>query len=109
MKTEQGIALYTIERDGCLTGVYSNTGLSKDSLYNEIARKVENTKDEIEGEYTCSWIDVENEVISGTLTIMWNDDAHYYNVIWNDKKKDVFNGIGFLMGNHTFAVYYTNT
>lgn len=116
----EGIVVYTIERDGCLNGVYSNTGVPKDRLFNEIARlDRSNTKDKepyfnemngtpnIVGVYTCSWIDAGNTPVNGTLHITWAGD--HYSVVWFNTRlnRDVFEGTGFLLGNHMFAVHYT--
>lgn len=37
MAKVKGIVVYSIESNGCLNGVYSNTGLTGE-VYNEIAR-----------------------------------------------------------------------
>ncbi len=101
-----GIALYTIEPNGCLTGVYSNTGLPLNSLYNEIGRKAPKQPAGIEGMYKCAWIDLHNVVIEGSLEII--AAAKHYDVVWKDNAGTiVYNGSGFMMSNNTFAVYYT--
>lgn len=105
-----GMAIYERRGDGTLTGTWKNNALSHDSILSEIARKNDGNADAIIGNYTVSWIEENNAVISGTLTIasILRDTA--YSFIWLDaESEERFRGMGMQIGNNQIAVTYWNT
>lgn len=114
--SKNGIVLYDIQMDGCLTGVYTNEP-ADGLIYNEIARKKKESITEkdspenwnIEGEYTCSWIDINNDREECLLRISRrNDNPRIFNIEWLDgrTRNPRFSGIGYKMNSKQFVVRY---
>ncbi|MCC6370363.1 MAG: hypothetical protein IT236_05090 [Bacteroidia bacterium] len=123
---KNGICLYTIERDGCLNGVYTNEqaslGLRNEDLvnhvdlinegiiYNEIARIREyyNTDhpQRISGLYDCFHFDLDNERVNTILEIS-NVGRLYTFTWWNlPRTTRIFIGKGFIMNASQICVHY---
>ena len=109
--TLAGIALYNIELDGCLSGVYSNDDEKvAGEIFNEICRKrkTSNTsEDSLVGTYDCFYFDLKNERCSAILEI--DNHKKTYLFTWKDidGKKVIFEGVGYKMNNNQIAVHYT--
>lgn len=113
MKTEvmddfYGHVLYDIEKDGCLNGVFTNTGVNG-RIFNEIARRRTGTdiNDPLLGDYALMYIDEGNTQYTGSLQIA-SDGAGGYLFSWFDSKgKQVFKGTGARMSDSNLVAYYT--
>ncbi len=108
MPKTEGVIVYKIERDGCLNGFYTTSDNGKSHrLYNEIARKEESANTTvIEGEYVCSWININNEVVIGKLIIIKSTSC--YELTWHVDGKDKYKGTGYITGEHQLTVSYTS-
>ena len=106
MPKTEGIIVYKIERDGCLNGFYTTSDNGKSHrLYNEIARKKDDSDTKsIEGEYVCSWININNEVKIGTLTIIKGSTC--YELTWHVDGADRYTGTGYITGEQQLTVSY---
>ena len=116
---EYGICLYTIERDGCLNGVYTNelaSGMDRNGnninegvIYNEIARIKEyddSDTERISGLYDCFHFDLENERVNTILEIS-NVGRLYTFTWWNLRRTTrIFIGKGFIMNASQICVHY---
>ena len=100
-----GVVLYNIELDGCLNGVYTNTG-AKGEICNEINKKRSDTEnndsiDEILGTYDCKYFDQ-----SGTLKIDTHPlDKRIYHFNW-DIKGNEHEGVGYKVNKEQIVVTY---
>ena len=117
--TDSAIALYNIELDGSVNGVYTNIP-AHGIIFNEIVRKIERESnlDEVSGDYTCSWIDENNTRHGGILRITprvnhvrTNPDRNrILNFQWLEgdlpNENLVYVGIGYQMNQHQIAVHY---
>lgn len=101
-----GIVKYEIIGDGCLNGIWNNNDTSKNGvIMNEIARKKDKDKNNIEGEYSLSWIEPDQDPIVGTLSIKLNGIAYEFE--WNiDKRGPVYKGIGLMVGEVNLIAFY---
>lgn len=107
---EKGIILYDIEMDGCLNGVFTNENANPaGTIYNEIAKRTDGKRieDGIEGNYVCSWVDLNNERVNGLLNIT-EDPVGLFTFIWTSTHGN-FTGTGFQMNRRQIAVHYRST
>src|SRR4051794_23539837 len=102
------IAVYTIERDGYLTGVFSNPGVS-----NKVCREVLIKKDgnnDVEGLYDCSYQSHNNKTYRGELSIKREGKRYQFDwIITFEDENPVslfFNGAGYDRPLGRIAVYY---
>lgn len=103
-----GMIIYERCGDGTLQGEWKNNRQSYDTILNEIARKRDNGN-AIEGTYTVSWIEEDNEAYTGVLIIarIQNDTA--FSLVWEDNNGvEVFRGMGMPIGLNKIAVTYWN-
>lgn len=107
----EGVVVYTIEKNGCLNGVYANDeNPLPNHVYNEIAKRTTDINKEypLAGTYLCSWIEWSNKgdiIVNGVLTINWQ--GNYYDVVWRDNKNNrLFVGKGFQTGDYQLTVRY---
>lgn len=108
MRDTKGTIVYQIEKDGCLNGLYHNED-QPTKTYNEIARQTSNTDetDKLTGTYIASWIDIDNTVKVGTLTITKRNKKEYI-LTWQVDGKNVYRGSGTLTkGNQLTASFAT--
>jgi hypothetical protein len=112
---EYGIALYAIELNHCLNGVYTNDGL-KGEICNEIAKRrgtvapgYVDDPEEINGIYDCIYFGNKNTREGYELLIGSNpkNKIREYEFIWRNKKgQEEFKGIGYKMNDKQVAVQY---
>lgn len=112
---ETGIALYTIELNHCLNGVYTNDGL-KGEICNEIAKRRGKVApghiddaEEINGVYDCIYFGNKNSREGWELLIGSDSEkkVRQYEFCWRNKKGKVeFKGIGYKMNEKQIAVHY---
>lgn len=113
MPTFEGVVVYTIERNGCLNGVYANNAQPlPNHVYNEIAKRKKdaetNKEHPLVGTYLCSWIEWSNNgdiIVNGVLTINWVGTC--YSLEWRDNNNNIlFIGKGFQTGDYQLTVRY---
>lgn len=111
-KIKHGIALYNIEKDGCLNGVYTNEDpLVNGKIFNEIIRRQINSDNSngVVGVYDCFYFDLENERVDAMLTISpFGNLENTYSFEWVKvgETTPVFVGIGYQMNPRQIAVHY---
>lgn len=103
-----GMVIYNKTGNGTLCGLWKNNALPNGTIVNEIARKKKdspNTSDPIEGTYTVSWIEENDEALIGILkiTIIENNQAYSFEWIRNTT---IFRGVGMPIGENQIAVTY---
>lgn len=112
MSIEKGVALYTIELDGCLNGVYTNEG-SDGVISNEILIPSDDFKkrkgDLILGNYIGRYFDndLKKSYTEALEISLLSGKNNTYIFIWrgkNDTPK--FTGVGFKMNNKQIVVRY---
>jgi len=101
-----GMINYTLIGDGCLNGVWSNSLKQEPDLFNEIARKVDTAIPGLAGTYHCTWIDMPDNVVSGTLVITQVRNTNSYTLTWTVEGDTWFSGVGMLLGDRSFIVTY---
>ena len=97
-----GIALYDIQMNGCLNGVYTNTGACGE-ICNEINKKKKSSTsaaDTIVGEYDCLYFDQQGEL---TITKPSKDNVYHFS--W-DIDGQQHEGVGYKMNDRQIAVSY---
>jgi hypothetical protein len=107
---EKGLALYTIESDSCLNGVYTEDVLDGET-YREVARLKKKLKgDEICGIYDSLFFGKDNPHnkaelrVTGTLK---KSGKYEYTFVWvNESTKKVFEGFGYKMNEKQIVVHY---
>jgi len=100
-----GIVVYSIEKDGCLNGLWTNTA-NKGEILNEIAKKNDGNYNCIDGNYIVTYIEHCNrEVFSGKLKIIHNSD-NSYRLEWEIDGVIKFLGEGFIIGNRLVVSYW---
>lgn len=106
-KIKNGIALYEIELDSCLNGVYTNEYLDG-HICNEIAKMNKAKKgDEVTGDYRCFYFDESKSRFDAKLSISKNESVGTYEFIWTDLDGNIeFKGIGYKMNQRQIAVHY---
>lgn len=109
-KIETGVVLYTIERDGCLNGLYTNEH-AKGTISNEIAIHKDGTQakdwpEEITGEYTITYLENgKNTIYHGYLNIQ-NVGYNIYRFEWHPGNGGHFKGTGYKMRDNLIVVRY---
>lgn len=68
-----GIVVYRVEKDGSLTGKFPNTSRKR----NEIAKKIKGGS-RIEGQYVCCFIDSDNRLHTGEMTIKEHAGVYHF-------------------------------
>ena len=102
-----GLILYTIERDDCLNGVFTNPGV-RGEIHNEIAKKTVGGPG-IAGQYVCLYIDINNERESCNLEITPDPTVtNLFRFDWSDTRNGTFyfEGRGYQMDDSHIVVYY---
>lgn len=113
MSIEKGIALYTKEKDGCLTGVYTNEK-ADGVLSNEIAIKFPQENNVyLEGTYSCYYF--QNGVKEGYKAVLKieidnkSKTKRMYKFTWlNEMNNPIFEGTGYFMNEKQIAVSYNS-
>jgi len=106
MSTFHGIAVYKYKGDGCLNGIWSNSG-TIGSLMNECLKKVDDAigDDCICGEYKMTYMEADGTTINGKVII--TKKGHTYQFDWyKDSGKQMFTGIGLKTGKSHYSVSY---
>jgi|GEM_PF-5966001 len=100
-----GIVVYHIEDEGCLNGTFANKEAG--TFYNEIARKSDG-KETLEGDYICAYIDANDKVYTGTMTISKQDEIYHLTQYVHCKNGEIasFQGMGLKSGANQLAVSY---
>lgn len=87
---KEGIALYNIELNGCLNGVYANEhNRTNGIIYNEVNR-IKTTKavgkDGVSGIYDCFYFDLNNFRVEAELEIVFTNNIYYFTwrLIWEN-------------------------
>lgn len=106
MAIKNGIILYSIERNGCLNGLYTHEDLHG-RIFNEIARK-KNGKIGIEGIYACAYFEVEeqDEATLAFLKISKRPNSRILDFVWASDGKEKFTGVGYQMSKRQISVNY---
>jgi len=108
MSELHGIVLYDIELGECLNGVWTNQH-NKGEIRNEIAKRTKpsekNKDDEIAGVYKSSYIEIDNKIYLGDLTVEVEQGVYSFSWAYEDGNK-LFFGIGYRMNEHQITVYY---
>jgi hypothetical protein len=112
-----GVIVYDILNNNCLTGTWTND--HHHVVLTDSARKVSGSTTDIDGEYTCSYIDIDMRANSGTLSVSRAPvPQEYQNLLtqptylfeWqitNTPNPPIrFSGIGFKFEEHKIAVSY---
>ena len=94
--TFEGVVVYTIGLNGCLNGFYTNNAPQNGGrVFNEIARRDPDGANDLDipGTYTCSWIDLNNQIQNGSLII--TPQGTIFDVQWQVNNAIVFRGRGY--------------
>jgi hypothetical protein len=104
---KSGIALYNIELDGCLNGVFTNDE-QDGKIFNEIAKiHTELGEDDFCGVYHCFYFDSPRLRNDCELTIdLVPDTDGTYSFTWKSDGAAIFEGTGYLMNERQLAVHY---
>jgi hypothetical protein len=100
-----GLIIYDVLPNGCLNGVYSNDDARLD-IGNEIAKK-NNTNVDIDGDYSCAWIELGgNPPLLAALEVRNNNGV--YEFIWRQQNgnNEIFRGHGIRLNNQIAVVYW---
>ena len=107
MSVTKGMCLYSIEKNGCLNGVFVN---ENGKISNEILKLTEQQgEDKICGKYIASWVE------NGSIVNDKNVTIEKENNVTIEKKTDgsyefkwgeVFTGFGYKMNDRQIAVHY---
>ncbi len=110
-----GLIVYEIVGDGCLNGMWTNndnllwTNNSR-RIMNEIARKSDGEHNNINGDYSVTYIDFNNVTLSGTLTITENNGIFNFewtiNIPNNNPNPFIFTGVGMRTGERQLTAIY---
>lgn len=104
---KEGIALYSIEADGCLNGVYTNEHRTTGGVIcNEIARIKDRSKvkDDCSGLYDCFYFE-EKGRLEGELEITVKNRVYTFE--WRDSSgTPIFRGQGYKMNGRQIAIHY---
>ena len=101
-----GIILYDIELSECLNGVWTNQP-NKGVIRNEIAKRVIKGSDEIVGTYQSSYIEIDDNIHRGTLTITIEPtEVGVYSFLWVYENGNTFKGKGYRMNERQITVHY---
>lgn len=107
MYKEQGIALYDIQKDGHLNGVFCNPG-TKGQVFTETARRNPEKDDSEKGEfYDCFYFDI--HTVECRCVLYLKNTNGTIKAKWVDLNgKIFFEGIGFQMNERQIAITYQN-
>ena len=111
---KKGIVLYNIELDNCLNGVWTNE-INDGKIRNEIAKKLKEADNIIEGAYTSVFIDIDNELYTCRLEISLNGTRGTYTFKWDNIQHKCnstsakYEGIGYMVNEKQIAVHYWQT
>ncbi len=110
-KIKEGIILYTIEKDECLNGIYTNEqGEDAGCIFNEIARRdVADGIDPIAGMYSAVHFDPSNKRVNSILDIkreIWNPKILVFSWVNADTGDALYKGVGYEMTDKMIAVHY---
>jgi len=85
-----GIVHYQVEKDGSLTGKFPNTRRKR----NEIAKKI-GAGHKIEGRYVCCFVDSDNRLRTGEMTIEEHNGVYhfYQQVSGKEAEENEFKGV----------------
>ena len=104
MAIKNGIILYTIERDGCLNGVYTHEGL-KGKIFNEIARKLR--KQGNKTTYACAYFEAVGQDVAKTAILeITREPSGILRFSWLSGGKEIFHGDGYKMNPLQMSVIY---
>ncbi|MDB5125619.1 MAG: hypothetical protein JWP94_3748 [Mucilaginibacter sp.] len=109
MGTTFGVMVYEILPDGCLNGVGSDThDRTNDKIFNEVARKENGlTEKTIEGDYTCSYMNLDGKFIVANLKITKPEKSEgRFEFNWIEAGKQTYKGIGWKTKENQVIVYY---
>jgi len=108
-RIKHGIVFYTVEKNGCLNGVYANE-VGNGEISNEIARKCKKTRTPpIVGEYDSAYFEVGNTDIVHTVKLHIDRKENKKNVFdfrWMQGDVQKFTGIGYKIDANKIAVHY---
>jgi len=103
-----GIVNYEIIGDGCLNGTWTNNDVGRGGvIMNEIARKNDNKQNEVVGSYYASWIEPNQQPITGALQITQHGEELHFE--WTSNNVSVFKGVGLQVGLHNVIAFYWKT
>lgn len=106
-KIKKGLCLYTIEKDGCLNGVYTHEG-ARGVISNEIARKHPKGKmigNGLADRYNSYYFDTKG--VTTEIKIKLNNGE--YQIDWVIDSEIAFKGYGYLMNANQLVVQYVST
>jgi len=105
---QKGMILYTIEKDGCLNGIYTNEHpAAAGSILNEITKKSDTKPDDLEGTYLSAYFESDNgKVTECKLAI--DCKSIPYRFVWykNNPNNPIWEGYGYKMRENLLAVHY---
>jgi len=105
MSINNGIILYTIERDGCLNGVFTHEGLNG-KIFNEIARKTDGIES-IDGEYANAYFETQGQIVPKDATLQITEKPKgIFRFSWIKGGTEIFYGDGYKMNDRQMAVSY---
>lgn len=103
-----GVIVYDILNNDCLTGTWTNT--DHHAILTDSAKKFDGSTIDIDGNYICSYIDIDRVVSSGSLIITKVVGQPTYQFEWNFPNANNppirFSGIGFKFSKNKIAVSY---
>jgi hypothetical protein len=105
---KSGIALYSLEDDGCLNGVFTNDELDGE-INNEIAKLHTELgeDDDLCGIYHCFFFDRPELRNNCELTIdLVPGKEQTYSFTWESEGSVIFSGIGYRMNEKQVVVHY---
>ena len=106
MSVDNGICLYSIEKDGCLNGVYSNE-YAKGKVFNEIAYKhpqAEELGNGIFSRYNGYYFDPKGTPAEINISIDSRKGQYIFE--WIVDRILTFKGYGYLMNSTQLVVWY---
>lgn len=99
-----GMIHYDLIGDGCLNGIWTNNDMAPGVLLNEIARKIDIPRNELQGQYHCSWIEPDEEPTNGLLRIVQTEVR--FDLEWTVDGQVRFRGVGMQLGVDRLVVLY---
>ena len=102
-----GMVIYQKVGDGCLNGLWNNNDVNNQGrIHNEIARKTSGIPNDTNGDYAVSWIEANNDIISGTLQVRPINNNTAFSFHWINEGVIAFRGVGMDIGSNQIAVTY---
>lgn len=107
MAIKEGLILYSIERGGCLNGVYANEA-AESPIYNEIARRTDGKSDPIEGDYDCTYFEYPNNTREHCHLRIEGTNNTRFEFTWYKKtpKSPIWTGYGYRLRADILVVHY---